>query len=69
MFDTLKAISLVEGRLAEYQAHNETGQHFQAIGALELVLNDLNNELHAQMLVMDQFAKEIEDGNENRTEA
>lgn len=62
MFDTMKAIELVEGRKAEYEAHNETGQHYQAIGALELILNDLNNELHSQMLVMDQFAQEFEQG-------
>jgi len=68
MFDLMKAIGIVENRLAELQEHSDGRYHSEAISALELVLNDLNNELHAQMLVMDQFAKEIEDGNENRTE-
>lgn len=59
----MKSVSIVEGRLAEFWQHNETGQHYAAISALELVLNDLNNELHAEMLVMEQFAQEFNGGN------
>lgn len=71
MFDLIKAISIVENKICMYRADSEAQPYRDNAGeiaALESVLNDLNNELHAQMLVMDQFAKEIEDGNENRTE-
>ena len=61
MFDLIKAATIVENRLAELHAHNDSnGYHMQAIGALELVLNDLNNQLHAEMLLMEQYAKEFE---------
>ena len=64
MFDLIKAINITENRLAELHAHNDSnGYHFQAIEALEMVLNDLNNELHAEMLIMEQYAQEF---NENR---
>lgn len=60
MFDLVRAINIVEGRLAEYQQHSDGRYHQEAIAALELVLNDLNNELHAEMLIMEQFAAEFE---------
>lgn len=63
MFDLLKAITAIENRLAEAWAHNESGQQYQAINALELVLNDLNNELHAEMIAMEEFAQQF--NNEN----
>jgi hypothetical protein len=63
MFDLMKAIGIVENRLAELQEHSDGRYHSEAISALELVLNDLNNELHAEMITMDQFAAEFEQEN------
>jgi len=60
MMDLIKAINIVENTLAEYWEHNETGQHYQAIDALESVLNKLNNELHAEELLMELYFKECE---------
>jgi hypothetical protein len=63
MFDLIKALNIVENRLAELHAHNDSnGYHMEAISTLELVVNDLNNELHAEMLIMDQYAQEFNEG-------
>lgn len=58
VFELIKAINKLEGMLAEAWDHNETGQHYKYIDGLEAALNVLRNELHAQELIMEQFAME-----------
>jgi len=63
MFDLIRSISIVENHISNYAAEAEAQPYRDnkaVISALELVLNDLNNELHAQMVTMDLYAKEME---------
>ncbi len=55
-----KMIELVEGKLAEAWDHNESGKQYGYIDALEMILSELRNALHAEMLVMEDFAKQFE---------
>lgn len=59
MFDLVRSIKIVETSLAEYWEHNDSGQHYPAIDALESVLNKLRNELHAEELLMELYFKEM----------
>lgn len=58
MFEYEKMIELLEGKIAEAWAHNESGQQYNAIEALESVLNVLRNEQQAIIGTMDLFAME-----------
>jgi hypothetical protein len=58
MFELIKSIEKLEGMLAEAWEHNVYGKEAKYIDGIEAALNVLRNELHAQELVMEQFAME-----------
>lgn len=60
MFELIKSIEKLEGMLKEAHQHNENGQHYKYIDGIEAALNVLRNELHAQELVMEEFASQFE---------
>lgn len=62
MLETLKAINIVENRLAGYKAHATASPYFdnaKQIEALEFVLQDLNEELEAEMRRLDAYAEQL----------